>query len=116
MSDYDLDTKMPALDGKPLRREAEDGEFVDWKVGEAMASALITPGQTDIRPDQHARRLLLATRLYQCGSQRLTTEDRHTIKTAAGSAFGVTFPIVAGRIQQFIEREGPYEPARASAE
>jgi hypothetical protein len=114
MSDYNFDETIPSLRGEPIKWQASEGAAEEpWKIGEAMANALVAPSP-EIRSG-FSKRLLLAGRLNSGGTGRLTTEERGMVIEAANAVYGPAMPIVAGRIEQFIEREGPWgdQPAKA---
>lgn len=104
--EFDFSNLMAGPRGDTLRWKPDGEHSEDWKIGDAIANALCLPHQN--LKSAYSARLTLADRLAQCGKGNLSTEERVIVLEAARAVYGPTLPIVAGRIEQFMDHEGPY--------
>ncbi len=108
--DFDFDIVMLDPRGKAIQWKPDGETAEDWTLGDAMANCLCLPLPPGSPPLKSApmKRILLADRLAQGGTGRLSTDERSIILEASRSTYGLSMPLIAGRIEMFIERKGPF--------
>lgn len=105
---YDFSLLMKDPTGTVIPWKPNGVDLVPWKIGDAMANAICSPNPTV--KSAFSARLKLADRLAECGKGELSTDDRIIILEAVTAVYGPTMPVVAGRIEQFMDLAGPYAP------